>query len=70
MTSRKSIGERTEPRRTPRLTAKAGEVVLPTQTDECTSLYQSFMSRQAFPDIPEFFRWLRRTGYSIETGID
>ena len=50
MTSRKRTGERTEPLRTPRLTAKAGEVVLPTRTDECT--VPVLHGRQAFPCMP------------------
>ena len=69
MTSRKRVGERTDPCRTPRLTEKEGEVWQPTLIVEVILQYQSLMRRQAFPETPALRR-LRRVGYSTELNAD
>ena len=46
MTSRKRMGDSTEPCRTPRLIVKEGEVAFPIRTYECMPEYQCLMRRQ------------------------
>ena len=74
MTSRKRIGKRTEPSLTPILTAKVGEVVLPTWTDECTLLPVPVLTRlfQICRNTEKdgVFHCVKSRRYVIETRIN
>ena len=58
------MGDSSEPCRTPRPMVSEGEVIFPIRTCECIPEYQCLMRRHVFPDMPESFKWPRRTGYS------